>query len=43
MHIDYGNNHIAKSTNTQFLGLIIDNMLSWKEHVRFGLLSNQGC
>jgi hypothetical protein len=28
MHIDYGNNQIAKSTNTEFLGLIMDNMLS---------------
>jgi hypothetical protein len=25
MHIDYGNNQIAKSTNTKFLGLIINN------------------
>jgi hypothetical protein len=33
IHIDYCNNQIAKSTNTRFLGLIIDNMLLWKGHV----------
>jgi hypothetical protein len=33
MHIDYGNNQIAKAANTKFLGLIMDNMLSWKGHV----------
>jgi hypothetical protein len=33
MHIDYGNSQIAKSANTKFLGLIMDNMLSWKGHV----------
>jgi hypothetical protein len=33
MHFIHGNNQLAKSTNTRFLGLIIDNMLSWKGHV----------
>jgi hypothetical protein len=41
VHTDYGNNHIAKSTNTKFLGLIMDNMLSWKEHVDW-LMSKLG-
>jgi hypothetical protein len=41
IHIAYGNNHIAKSTNTKFLGLIIDNMLSWKSHVDW-LISKLG-
>jgi hypothetical protein len=31
MDIVYGSNQLAKSTNTRFLGLIIDSMLSWKE------------
>jgi hypothetical protein len=31
--IDYDNNQIAKSTNTKFFGLIMDNILSWKEHI----------
>jgi hypothetical protein len=35
MDIAYGSNLLAKSTNTKFLGLIIDNMLSWKEHVNW--------
>jgi hypothetical protein len=50
MHIDYVNNQIAKSTNTEFLGLITHNMLSWKGHVdwlmpKLGsvLFRNQGC
>jgi hypothetical protein len=34
MHIEYGDAQIAKSTNTKFLGLIVDSMLSWKEHVK---------
>jgi hypothetical protein len=33
IHIVYCNNQIAEATNTKFLGLIIDNMLSWKGHV----------
>jgi hypothetical protein len=33
IHIDYGNNQIAKSANTKFLGSIIDSMFSWKGHV----------
>jgi hypothetical protein len=33
MRIDYGNNQIAKSTDAKFLGLIIENTLSWKGHV----------
>jgi hypothetical protein len=41
MHINYGNNQIAKSTNTKFLGLIIDNMLSWKGHIEW-LMSKLG-
>jgi hypothetical protein len=41
MHIDYGNNQIAKSNHTKFLGLIMDNMLSWKEHVDW-LMSKLG-
>jgi hypothetical protein len=34
MHADYGNNQIPESTNTKFLGLIMDNLLSWK-HVNW--------
>jgi hypothetical protein len=41
MHIDYGNDQIGKSTNTKFLGLIVDNTLSWKEHVNW-LMSKLG-
>jgi hypothetical protein len=41
MHIDYCKNQIAKSTNTKFLGLIIDNMLTWKEHIDW-LMSKLG-
>jgi hypothetical protein len=41
MHIDYGNNQIAKSTTTKFLGLIINNMLSWKGYVEW-LMSKLG-
>jgi hypothetical protein len=33
IHIDYYDNQIAEATSTEFLGLIIDNMLSWKGHV----------
>jgi hypothetical protein len=33
--IDYCNNQIAESTNTRFLGLTVDNMLSWKGHVNW--------
>jgi hypothetical protein len=32
MHIVYGNNQIAKSTNTKFTGFVMGNTLSWKEH-----------
>lgn len=35
MHIDYGNNQFAKSTNTKFFGLIINSILSWKGHVEW--------
>jgi hypothetical protein len=41
MHIDYGNNQIAKSTSTKFLGLIVGSTLSWKEHVDW-LMSKLG-
>jgi hypothetical protein len=34
-HIAYDTNQIVRSTNTKFLGLIIDNMLSWKSHVNW--------
>jgi hypothetical protein len=40
-HIAYDNNQIVKSTNNKFLGLIIDNMLSWKSHVDW-LMSKLG-
>jgi hypothetical protein len=40
-HTAYDNNQIVKSTNTKFLGLIIDNMLSWKSHVNW-LMSKLG-
>jgi hypothetical protein len=33
INIGYDNKQIANSTSTKFLGLIIDNMLSWKSHI----------
>jgi hypothetical protein len=33
INIGYDNKKIANSTSTKFLGLIIDNMLSWKSHI----------
>jgi hypothetical protein len=33
INIGYDNKLIANSTSTKFLGLIIDNMLSWKSHI----------
>jgi hypothetical protein len=33
IHINYDSNQIVNSTNTKFLGLIIDNTLSWNRHV----------
>jgi hypothetical protein len=31
--IGYNNNFISNSTNTKFLGVIIENTLSWKAHI----------
>jgi hypothetical protein len=33
INIGYDNKKIANSTSTKFLGVIIDNMLSWKSHI----------
>jgi hypothetical protein len=33
INIGYDNKQIVNSTNTKFLGLIIDNMLFWKGHI----------
>jgi hypothetical protein len=33
INIGYDNKQIANSTSTKLLGLIIDNMLSWKSHI----------
>jgi hypothetical protein len=33
INIGYDNKQITNSTSTKFLGLIIDNMLSWKSHI----------
>jgi hypothetical protein len=41
IHIGYDNNQVTTSTKTRFLGLIIDNMLSWKRHVDW-LMSKLG-
>lgn len=31
--ISYKNKHIPNVTNTQFLGITLDNSLSWKDHI----------
>ena len=36
--IGYNNNFISNSTNTKFLGVIIENTLSWKAHIDHLLL-----
>jgi hypothetical protein len=41
IHINYDSNQIVNSTNTKFLGLTIDNMLSWKGHADW-LMSKLG-
>jgi ClpP class serine protease len=41
IHINYDNNEIVNSTNTKFLGLIIENMLSLNGHVDW-LMSKLG-
>ena len=33
LELNYQGNYIKSSTNTKFLGLIIDNSLSWKAHI----------
>jgi hypothetical protein len=35
IHIGYDNKQITNSTNTKFLGLIIDNTSFWKSHVEW--------
>jgi hypothetical protein len=41
IHIDYGSDQIVNLTKTKFLGLIIDNSLSWNGHVDW-LMSRLG-
>jgi hypothetical protein len=31
--LDYNNMYISNTSNTKFLGLIITNSLSWKDHI----------
>jgi hypothetical protein len=33
LKINYQGNYVKNSTNTKFLGLIIDDSLSWKDHI----------
>jgi hypothetical protein len=33
MNLGYDNNQIALISNTKFLGIVIDNSLSWKLHI----------
>jgi hypothetical protein len=41
IHINYDSNQIVNSTNTKFLGLVIDKTLSWNGHVDW-LMSRLG-
>jgi hypothetical protein len=33
MHIQHNHNYISDTSETKFLGLIIDDTLSWKQHI----------
>jgi hypothetical protein len=35
LDVNYGNNYIINTQNTKFLGLVIDNTMSWKPHIDF--------
>jgi len=35
IRITLNNNHITKVTNTKFLGVIIDDKLTWKDHIKY--------
>jgi hypothetical protein len=35
LHINFNNNQTEMTLNIKFLGLIIDNTLSWKDHIDY--------
>jgi hypothetical protein len=35
LHINFNNNQIERTFNTKFLGLTIDNTLSWKDYIDY--------
>lgn len=44
ININYNNKIKSHNTNLKFLGLVIDNTVSWKSHVEMiTLKSNQAC